>query len=163
MSAASTDGNRPTLKGTWEWQSFLVLPKATEGADPPASVTARRWAKGKLTIPNDTDEAFSGELALGPSVTLSVNGRVSPATDSRPALLEATGEALGGPIKGTRYQILGWLVQPASDPGERLELRGSVRAERGPAIPNTNPVEYAKNEPGGMPVGTVGACVLTPA
>src|SRR5262245_47593022 len=99
MSAAPADGKRPNLKGTWEWQSFLVLPKETEGPNPPAPVTARRWARGKLTIPNDTDELFSGELALGPGITLSVTGRVSPATDTRPALLEATGEALGGPIK----------------------------------------------------------------
>jgi hypothetical protein len=167
FASARDEGKRPNLKGTWDYQSFLVLPSDAEVATPPgSSVTARKWAKGSLSVPDDTGEKIKGELSFAPGVKLVIDGRISPANDDSPTTLEATGEATDGPIKGTRYQITGWIVPSTTDAKGRPQIRGSVRAARGPLLPKANPTDpdkYAGVEPGKMPVGTVGTFILTPA
>lgn len=142
------------MKGTWSYQSFLLLPTDAEfAAKPGTSVTSRKWALGQLVVLSETEGKFQGELVFAPSVKLDVKGRILPSTNSLPAVFEAIGEGLDGPTKGAIYKIIGWI--PTSFDGEdQLDVCGSVLAVRGS---DSNP----EKELGGMPVGTMGAFVLT--
>ena len=154
-------GAIPDLAGTWNYQSFLVLPTEAELAGPPGTaVTARTWAKGRLVVPEAAGE-FRGELTFAPGVTLSLHGHIAAATDLVPATLEATGEGLEGVTRGAIYTLRGWIV--ASSSNGQQQVRGGVLAVRGPAIPGTDPVQFADRELAGQPIGTAGAFVLTRA
>jgi hypothetical protein len=143
-----------TMKGTWSYQSFLLLPTDAELADKPgASVTSRKWALGKLTVLSETDGEFQGELVFAPSVKLDVKGKILLSTNSLPAVFDAIGEGFDGPTKGAIYKIMGWI--PTSFNGEnQLDVCGSVLAVRGS---DSNP----DKELGGMPIGTMGTFALT--
>lgn len=143
------------LVGTWLYQSFLILSAETEqGTLAGSPAQARKWAKGTLTIAEDAGNQIVGELVFAPEVALSVNGCISPATETLPAVFTASGKGLEGATKGAIYQISGWMI-PSPDPSQRPTIRGSVLAVRGTdAKPEI--------ELGGEPVGTVGAFVLSP-
>jgi hypothetical protein len=143
------------MQGTWAFQSFLMLPSETEWAAPPGtSVSARKWAKGTLAILSSTDDEFSGELTFSETVKLNVKGKILPATDDTPAVLDAIGEATDGPAKGAIYKIRGWSNPLTSEQVNPSQIQGSVLAVRGA---DSKP----EIELGGMPIGTVGAFVLT--
>lgn len=144
------------LKGTWTYQSFLLLPTDVETDAPPgASVTARKWAKGQLIVPEDTTGELSGELVFAPGVTLRVTGQILPATDSTATILQATGKGIQGFTEGAIYEITGWIIFTSSQ-DELPTIHGSVLAVRGP---NTSPnIELGK-----MPINTVGAFTLAPS
>jgi hypothetical protein len=142
------------MQGTWNYQSFLVLPADAEREVSAGSpVTAKKWAKGSLVILNRIDDGFSGELVFNESVKLSVKGKISPSANGVPAVLEAISEATEGIAQGAIYKITGWINPLSPDKTEPTQVQGSVLALCGP---NSNP----EMELGGMPTGTVGAFVL---
>lgn len=143
-----------TISGVWSYQSFLILPTATELDAPPGTfVTTKKWALGQLAISDNTNDEFSGELVFAPGVKLNVKGRVLLSTNSTPLGIEAIGEGLEGPTKGAIYRINGWVVPPSSNQTKRPNIHGSVLAIRGSdSKPDV--------ELGGKPVGTVGAFIL---
>lgn len=148
----------PDLSGTWNYQSFLVLPTDAERAGPPGTaVTARTWAKGSLLIPTGNGADFRAELTFAPGVTLSLRGQLVAATELIPATLDAIGEGLEGITRGSVYTTRGWIV------ADGQQVRGSVLAVRGPAIPGSDPVQFADRELAGQPIGTAGEFVLTRA
>lgn len=149
----------------WVYQSFLVLPIPEEiAAAPGGAVTARTWAKGAFrcgqafTSGSDGYD-LSGILSFAPGIELYVTVKGILGKGDAPATFEATGTGMDGPTKGAVYTLLGWVFPEA--PGQAgasrvLSVRGAVRAVRGPdARPET--------ELGKMPVGTVGAFVITRA
>jgi hypothetical protein len=156
--AGGTGPAVPDLSGAWDYRSFLVLPTDAELAGPPGTaVTARTWAKGSLLVPAGNGAEFRAELSFAPGVTLDLSGRIAAATALIPATLDATGEGLAGPTRGAVYAIRGWIV------ADGQQVRGSVLAVRGPAIPGSDPVQFADRELAGQPIGTVGQFVLTRA
>jgi hypothetical protein len=145
------------MKGTWSYQSFLLLPTDTElAAKPGTSVASRMWASGQLVVLSEIEGELLGELVFAPSVKLNVKGRILLSTDSVPTVFEAIGEGFDGPTKGALYKIIGWIVPTSPDEAEPLNVCGSVLAVRGS---DSSP----DLELGGMPVGTVGTFVLIPA
>ncbi len=139
------------FEGTWYYRSFLILPTSSEEEAPPGSaITARKWARGTLTVPTETNSEVSGELAFAAGATLSVKGQILPASDLSPAILVATGEGLTGPIKGSMYQIAGAFFNDAN--GQQF-VYGSTLGVRGP---DTQP-----DVAGGMPINTVGTFILS--
>ncbi|MBF1999265.1 MAG: hypothetical protein IGS38_00915 [Synechococcales cyanobacterium M58_A2018_015] len=141
------------LLGTWDHQSFLVKPTLEEWeAKPDTPVTAEKWAKGTLTISESEGDQVLGELVFPPDITLSVHGRILPATEMLPAVLEATGkvtsEAVSKGVPGAVYQITGWIIFDPIKEIARPTIRGSILA----VTPDL----------GGEPSGTVGAFVLRP-
>jgi len=82
---------------------------------------------------------------------LSVTATIEEGTEL--AKFEAIGEVKDNvPVKGAVYKLLGWAVRGEDDEVE--SIRGSVVAVRGPdARPDV--------ELGGMPIGTVGAFVIS--
>jgi hypothetical protein len=143
------------LAGTWRYQSYLIQPTPAEAAAPPgstATVTARKWAAGTLTVAVEpaTDTEVSGGLEFAPGVGLVVAGHVIPATDSSSAILVATGEGpAGGPLHGALYRITGTVVVVAG----RESIHGAVLGVRGP---DARPDDTG----GGAPRNTVGTFVL---
>lgn len=137
------------LIGTWNYQSFLVKPTPEEWeAEPRTAVTATKWAKGTLTIIESENNQILGELVFAPGVTLSVHGRILPATETLPAVLEATGKGSSEKTKNRVYQITGWIIFDPIKEIARPTIRGSILA----VTPDL----------GGKPAGTVGAFVLRP-
>lgn len=140
----------------WVYQSFLVLPtpeqmKATPGTD----VAAKKWAMGTLLL-SDSPDGYraAGFLTFAPGVRLKVTVHGTPGKGNVPATFEATGVGTEGATKGAEYQLTGWAFRGPD--GKVESVRGSVRAVRGP---DTKPdVELGK-----MPIGTVGAFVLSKA
>jgi len=84
-------------------------------------------------------------------IRLSVTATIEEGTEL--AKFEAIGEVKDNvPVKGAVYKLLGWAVRGEDDEVE--SIRGSVVAVRGPdARPDV--------ELGGMPIGTVGAFVIS--
>lgn len=152
----------------WIYQSVLVLPTPEENAAAPgAGVTAKKWAKGSLFLgqalktPDEGGYTLGGRLEFAPGIELQVSAQGTLGSGNTPASFEATGTGTEGPMKGSIYQLTGWVFaeQPISPSGggRVLSISGSVRAVRGP---DTSP----ETEPGGMPAGTtVGSFVVTRA
>jgi len=147
----------------WSYESFLLLPTESErGAPSGAAVTGRKWAKGDLLCGQAfrTSEGYSldGTLSFGNGINLSVSVRGALGTHDRPATFEGTGSGTDGPVKGTIYRLVGWVFPGAIQNGAArvASIRGSVWAVRGPD--GRELIEL-----GGMPVGTVGAFVVTAA
>ena len=139
----------------WVYQSFLVLPTPEQAkAAPGTEVAAKKWAMGKLLLSDGVDGGAAGFLTFAPGVQLKVTVKNTPGKGSVPATFEATGVGAEGVTKGAEYQLTGWAFRGAD--GKVESVRGSVRAVRGP---DTKPdVELGK-----MPVGTVGAFVISKA
>ena len=147
----------------WVYQSFLILPTDSEKQSPAgASITARKWAKGKLHLEDAIDLPPSpdvvGSLVFPNSdgnITLNVKAFVEKGIS--PVKFEATGEvknASSPQINGAMYKLSGWAFRGEGDKVEKIE--GCVIATRGSdARPDV--------ELGGMPIGTVGAFVITRA
>ena len=145
----------------WDWvyQSFLILPTPAEAtAAPGSSVTAKKWAMGRLVIADNPAGSniiggYDGggflEFAVGVKLRVAVKGL--DGIDETPATFEAIGKGEEGVTKGAEYQLSGWAFR-GSD-GKLESIHGSVRAVRGP---DSNP----KFELGKMPVGTVGAFMI---
>ena len=134
----------------WNYQSFLILPTPDEGkAQPGSSVTAKKWAMGKLTLSDSPDgyEA-NGFLDFGSGVRLEVKVNFQPGEDGAPASFEANGIGEEGLAIGSHYHLTGWAF-PGSD-GKVEHVQGAIRAVRGP---DSDP----QIELGQMPIGTVGA------
>ncbi|MBD2065991.1 hypothetical protein H6F93_00285 [Leptolyngbya sp. FACHB-671] len=142
----------------WTYESFLVLPTKSEEATPPGStVTAKRWAQGHLYLEDSID--ISKPTAVGSlifptqvgEIRLDVKASVEEGTDS--ARFEATGEVKDTvPAKGAFYTLVGWAFRGKDD--KVVRIQGSVLAVRGSdARPDV--------ELGGMPIGTVGAFIIT--
>jgi len=141
-----------TLEGSWDYQSFLILSASPREDTSPGSPPApRKWATGTLTVPLGTSPDVRGELTFAPAITLTVQGRITPASDVSPSVFVATGEGSIGPTKGALYQIAGTAI---TDANKRQSIHGWVLAVRGP---DTHP----ETELGGMPIGTVGTFVLS--
>jgi hypothetical protein len=138
----------------WTYQSFLILPTPKQLAEPPGiAVDCKKWAIGKLLLSDSPDGYIAaGFLTFAPGVELSVQVKGQVGKDGAPATFEAIGIGEKGVTKGAIYELNGW-VFPGQD-GKTESVRGSVRAVRGP---DTSPqVELGK-----MPVGTVGAFMIT--
>ena len=144
----------PSFEGNWTYQSFLVLPTPAELAATPGSpVTSKKWAMGKLLLAKAGDNMeATGQLTFLPGVELKIHVTFVPGKDGSPAKFEATGRGESGPTAGAVYELVGWAIPDAA--GQLLEVRGSVRAVRGP---DSNPAV----ELGRMPVNTVGAFVIS--
>lgn len=144
----------PSFDGNWTYQSFLVLPTPPELAAPPGTpVTAKKWAMGKLLLAEAGDNMeAAGHLTFRPGVELKIRVTFVPGEDGGPAKFEATGKGESVPTAGAVYELTGWAIPDAA--GKLSEVRGSVRAVRGP---DSNPAV----ELGGMPIGTVGAFLIT--
>jgi hypothetical protein len=147
----------------WAYESTLI--NLTPGAIDPVpdtALTATRWAKGTLSVGQAFTAAgdrytLDGDLSFASGVTLKVSASGALGSGSAPATFTATGIGTDGPTKGASYDLVGWVFpeEPIANQAARvLTIRGSVRAVRGPdARPAT--------ELGGMPVGTVGAFLIT--
>jgi hypothetical protein len=160
--ATDTDSWFPLFEfQDWMYQSFLVLPTEEENdAQSGTAVTARKWAKGDFRCGQAFRTAdgytLDGTLSFRPGVELTVSAKGTLGTGNNPAPFEATGTGTEGPIKGAIYQLVGWVFpqKPIHSGAARpLSIKGSVWAVRGP---DTKP----GFEPGGMPVGTVGAFII---
>src|SRR6185295_8015199 len=120
---------------------------------PGSAVAAKKWAMGKLLLAEAGDDMeAAGQLTFLPGVELQVHLTFVPGEDRGPAKIEAVGRGVSGSTAGSLYELTGWAIPDAS--GELAEVRGSVRAVRGP---DANPTV----DLGGMPVNTVGAFVIT--
>ena len=139
----------------WVYQSFLVLPTPEQmKAAPETDVAAKKWAMGKLLLSDGVDGGAAGFLTFARGVQLKIKVINTPGKGSVPATFEATGVGAEGITKGAEYQRTGWTFRGAD--GKVESVRGSVRAVRGP---DSKPdVELGK-----MPVGTVGAFVISKA
>jgi hypothetical protein len=147
----------------YSYQSFLLSPSAEQ--DPAKSVAvinAKEWANGALLCGQAFDTGggyrLDGTLSFRPGVELAVSAKGAFGKGDAPATFEATGTGVDGPLKGTIYELVGWVFPElpiANAAGRVVSVRGSVRAVRGP---DTNPAQA-----GGMPLGTVGAFVITRA
>lgn len=143
----------PAFEGRWTYQSYLILPTAAELAAPPGSpVTAKKWAQGKVLLADGVEMEAAGTLTFLPGVELRVHVKFVSGEGGRPAEFEATGTGESGPTTGAVYELVGWAIPDAA--GRLAEVRGSVRAVRGP---DSNP----GFDLGGMPVGTVGTFIIT--
>lgn len=137
------------LIGTWNHQSFLIKPTPEEwDAAPDTAVTAEKWAKGTLTISESSSDQVLGELVFPPGVTLRVQGNIRPATETLPAVLEATGTVITPGVPAAVYQIIGWIIFDPVKEVARPTIRGSILA--------------VTVDLGGEPAGTVGSFVLRP-
>lgn len=140
-----------TLQGQWLYNSFLIRPAPSEEQAPRGKpVTAVKWAMGILTVPTDTYPEVSGELEFAPGFTLTIKGRVLPASESSSAILVATGKGVTGPTKGSVSWITGAVI---IDTDGQQSIYGSVLGVRGP---DTNP-----DLNGGEPLNTVGTFRLS--
>jgi|GEM_PF-2937360 len=138
----------------WTYQSFLLLPTAQEAAAAPGTnITAKKWAIGKLKL-SDSPAGYeaNGFLDFSPGVRLRVWVKGVPGNENAPATFEASGIGEEGVTKGSEYRLTGWAF--AGTDGKVESVRGSVCAVRGP---DSNP----GTELGQMPIGTVGAFVIT--
>lgn len=138
----------------WTYQSFLLLPTKEESSAAPGSgITAKKWAMGKLLLA-DSPKGYEAEgfLDFAPGVQLKVRVNGAPGTDGLPATFEASGVGEEGATEGSEYQLIGWEFAGAD--GKVESVRGTVRAVRGPDL-------SPETELGRMPVGTVGAFVIT--
>ena len=150
MNTASTFV--PAFEGDWIYQSFLVLPTDEESAaNPGAEVTARKWAKGEISLADDGGSGASGELILVPGVPLNILVSSTPGADGQAAAFTATGTAETGPIKGAVYHLSGWAIPNPS--GKLDRVSGALILVRGP---DQDPTKG----PSGVPVGTVGSFSL---
>lgn len=140
----------------WSYQSFLIPPSpARDSAKPGDDVPAKKWAMGKLTLSDSPDGyAAAGFLDFAPGVQLRVTVKGTPGKGEIPATFDTTGVGEKGPTKGAEYQLTGWVFR--GDDGKVESVRGSVRAVRGPDARPTHDL-------GGMPVGTVGAFIISKA
>jgi hypothetical protein len=142
----------------WEYQSFLVLPTdAEDAAQPGATITAKKWAKGELYLEDAIDD---NPDAVGTLEFPTVRGLLKLAVKAvleqgtEPAKFEAIGEVEEptNPARGACYALVGWAFQ--GEGGRVAKITGSVRAVRGPdAQPD--------KELGGMPIGTVGLFTIS--
>jgi hypothetical protein len=148
----------------YSYQSFLLLPTAEQDqAAPGAAIDGKKWAKGTLLCGQAFDTGggyrLDGTLSFRPGIELAVSAKGALGKGDAPATFEATGTGIDGPLKGAIYELVGWVFPElpiANAAGRVLSVRGSVRAVRGPdAKPEA--------EAGGMPLGTVGAFVITRA
>jgi hypothetical protein len=141
----------------WEYQSFLVLPTDAENAAKPgATITAKKWAQGRLYIEDGIGNMSDvvGTLEFETDLGL-LKLAVKAVLDQKnvPAKFEATGEVEeNNPFKGACYLLVGWAFQDKDSKVARIT--GSVRAVRGS---DAQPDE----ELGGMPIGTVGLFTIT--
>ncbi len=143
----------------WVYQSFLSLPTNPEKQSPPgSSITAKKWAKGKLYLETAIDLPPAPD-AVGylefprPGGNIKLNVKAFVEKGISPVKFEATGEAENAlpEINGAMYKLLGWAFRGEGNKVEEIE--GCVVAIRGSdARPDV--------ELGGMPVGTVGAFVI---
>lgn len=142
--------NNPiNLIGTWNHQSFLVQPTPNEWeAAAGKLVTAKKWAKGTLTISESEGDRVSGELVFAPGITLSVHGRILPKTQTLPAVLEATGKGSSDATQGALYQLTGWIIFDPIKEISRPTIRGSILS--------------VSPDLAGEPIDTVGSFVLRP-
>ncbi len=143
----------PAFEGSWNYQSFLLLPTDEQlAAAPGTEVSAKKWAKGELLLADGVEMEAAGQLTFAPGVELNVNLTFTPGEGGKPAEFKGTGTGVEGPTKGAVYQLNGWALPDAT--GKLACVRGSVRAARGlDATPDA--------EPGGMPVGTIGTFTIT--
>lgn len=144
----------------WVYQSFLILPTDSEKQSPAgSSITARNWTRGKLHLEDAIDLPPSpnviGSLVFpNPKGDIRLNVKAFVEKGISPVKFEATGEVQHAPpeINGAMYKLLGWTFRGEADKVEKIE--GCVIAVRGS---DTRP----NVELGGMPIGTVGAFVIT--
>ncbi|MEP0914749.1 hypothetical protein NDI45_28005 [Leptolyngbya sp. GB1-A1] len=146
----------------WVYQSFLILPTDPEKESPPgSSITSRKWAKGSLYLETGVDPSPAPD-AVGilvfptPRGDIKLNVKAFVEEGVSPVKFEATGEAKSDSAEtnGATYQLLGWAFRGKDNKVSKVE--GSVIAVRGSdARPNI--------DLGGMPIGTVGAFVITNA
>lgn len=146
----------------WVYQSFLILPTDLEKQSPAGStsITARKWATGKLHLEGAIDPPPApdviGSLVFPGSkggITLKVKAFVEKGIS--PVKFEATGEVqnTSSPeINGAMYKLLGWAFRGEGDKVEKIE--GCIIAIRGS---DTRP----DVELGGMQIGTVGAFIIS--
>lgn len=144
----------------WVYQSFLVLPSEPEKQSPPgSSITAKKWAKGRLYLEDAIDlpplPSVIGSLVFPtPNGDIKLNVKAFVEKGISPVKFEATGEVQSAfpETNGAMYKLLGWATRGEGNKVAKIE--GSVIAFRGSdASPSV--------ELGGMPVGTVGAFVIT--
>jgi hypothetical protein len=149
------------------YQSFLVLPTPEENsASPGTAVTAKKWAKGDFIcgqafggVGSPGPYTLNGILRFAPGLELNVSAKGVNGLGNAPAPFEATGTGTEGATEGAVYSLIGWVFpeEPIVNQAARvLRVCGSVRAVRGP---DTKP----ELDLGGMPLGTVGAFVITRA
>ena len=165
MATADTDSWFPLFEFLdFIYKSTLVLPTPEESDAPPGTVvTAKKWAQGTFlcgqAFKNNGGYTLDGSLSFRPGVELAVSAKGILGSGNAPAPFEATGTGKEGPTKGAIYQLVGWVfpeLPTASGAGRVLSVRGSVRAVRGT---DTKP----EVDLSGMPLGTVGAFVITRA
>lgn len=128
-----------TLNGKWSYRSFRHEPiMLKDGRVEGNPELATPWSPpGILEVATGETGEVMGTLTFAPGIALKVSGKITPATDTRPASVELTGEGLSSVNK-----IKGFFI-PGSDHvvGTVLNLAHDL----------------AK-----MPVGTVGPFVLFP-
>ena len=166
----------------WIYQSHLVLPTDPEkDAKPGSTVTARKWGAGKFLCgqafrsgeggmapldlqrrpPFNEGEGYTltGTLVFAPGVELAVTISGALGIGEGPASFEGSGIATAGPMKGAISRLAGWAFPelPTSNGAAKVSaVKGAVWAVRGTDVDPTN-------EPGGMPINTVGSFVLSRA
>lgn len=142
----------------WTYQSFLVLPTDAENAaQPGATITAKKWAKGELYLEDAIDDSpdavgtleFPTDQGL---LKLAVKAVLEQGTEL--AKFEAIGEVQEPTSKarGASYALVGWAFQDKD--GRVAKITGSVRAVRGTD-------GQPEKELGGMPIGTVGIFTIS--
>lgn len=140
---------------TWDYQSFLILPTPEESvALPGTAITAKKWGKGTLLLTDGPDGSAKGILTFQPHVELEVSVRTKAGPDQTSFLFEASGIGTSGPLIGAINRLAGWVFCGADGKVESVE--GSIYSVRGT---DANPTK----DPSGMPLGTVGAFLITKA
>lgn len=147
----------------WTYQAFLLLPTPLEEAAPAGgAVSARKWSRADLMCGQAfaaTDGyTLSGTLIFAKGVELAVVASGTAGRGTAPGTFVATGTGTSGPLKGMVSELTGWVFPElpfsAETAARVLSVRGSIRAVRGT---DAKPHE----DPSGMPLGTVGAFVIS--
>ena len=146
----------PIFVGTWKYQSFLVLPTDIESAAAPGSpVAAKKWANGTLEVNDSVGLSVLGRtLTFQPGVTLIVDLEFEGDRVGQPLNVRGTGTGKSGALKGAQYELTGWALVDRNNDALVTSISGAIRAVRGT---DANPGE----DPGGMPIPTVGFFTLT--
>jgi hypothetical protein len=140
------------------YRSYLLMPSE---ADPSGDIEMKEWARGDFVCGQafaaaEDGYTLGGRLVApgGASFEVKAQGRLGQG--DLPGSFEATVEGAGGLIQGVTYRLDG-LVHPMrsvnAGAARVASIRGSVKAVSGlRGKPDM--------EPGGAPVGTVGAFVI---
>lgn len=144
------------------YQSFLLFPTVEQdAAEPGALVTAKKWARGEFmcgqAFTSSEGYTLTGTLIFSKGIELAVAASGKLGIGNAAGTFEAMGTGVTGPLKGMVSRLVGWVFPEGpvlNGGGKVLSVRGSTWAVRGTD-------DKPDVDPSGMPLGTVGAFVIS--